>query len=145
MTGQSTPPPMRQPANSTAPSAPTHSETAAVEQPNHPVMRVERSGTTKGGVAQQVMPEATQKAMDSIQGTVKVNVEVHVDARGAVSEVTVASQGPSKYFAGVALKAAQGWKFQPAIANGQPVASVWELHFQFRNSGAEVIPLEETP
>jgi TonB family protein len=76
---------------------------------------------------------------------VKVGIKLNVDPSGAVSDASIASQGPSKYFADLALKAAQGWKFEPAVANGQPVSSVWQLRFKFRRSGTEVVPLEENP
>jgi protein TonB len=114
---------------------------AAVTQPAPSA----HSGTAKGGVAQQVMPEVPEKAIRTIEGTLKVGIQVNVDPSGAVSEATIASQGPSLYFANLALKAAQNWKFKPAIADGQPVPSVWRLRFEFHRSGTDVIPLEQNP
>jgi TonB family protein len=76
---------------------------------------------------------------------VKVGIDVNVDASGAVTDASIASQGPSKYFANLALKAANGWKFAPAQVNGQSVASEWRLEFRFRHNGTEVTPREETP
>ena len=99
----------------------------------------------KGSVAQQVLPDAPEKAIRTIQGTVKVSIQVNVDPSGAVSNATIYSQGPSQYFANLALKAAHSWKFAPARVGGQGVASVWLLHFLFRQSGVQAIPVEQTP
>jgi TonB family protein len=72
-------------------------------------------------------------------------VRLQVDASGNVSNASFDSAGPSKYFARVAMQAAQQWKFTPATANGRPAASVWVLQFQFTRDGAAVTPTEETP
>jgi TonB family protein len=102
-------------------------------------------GATKGAVAQQVMPDVPAKAGRTITGTVKVGIDVDVNASGTVTDASIASQGPSRYFANLALKAANGWKFAPAQVNGQSVASAWRLEFRFRHDGVEVTPTEETP
>jgi TonB family protein len=102
-------------------------------------------GAAKGSVAQQVMPDVPEKARRTITGTVKVGIAVDVDASGAVTDASIASQGPSRYFANLALKAANGWKFAPAEMNGQGVPSAWRLEFRFRQSGVEATPTEETP
>lgn len=123
----------------------TAAPVAAPPTPPPAVAHPAQSGTSKGAVAQKVMPEIPARAIHTINGTVKVGIKVNVDPSGAVSDASIASQGPSKYFADLALKAAQGWKFEPAVANGQPVSSVWQLRFKFRRSGTEVVPLEENP
>ena len=102
-------------------------------------------GRTTGEVLQQVLPEVPQSARDTIQGKVKVNVNVAVDPSGSVVEATVDSHGQSKYFANLALKAARGWKFGPAILDGRAVSSQWLLRFEFERAGTKVIPLEVTP
>jgi TonB family protein len=96
-------------------------------------------------VAQQVMPDVPEKAIRTIQGKVKVSIQLNVDPSGAVSDASIASQGPSKYFANLALEAAKSWKFMPPQANGQGIASVWVLHFDFRQSGVDVTPTEQSP
>jgi TonB family protein len=98
-----------------------------------------------GKVAHQVMPDVPEKAMSTIQGTVQVSIKLNVDANGAVSDASIASQGPSRYFANLALEAAQSWKFTPAEVNGQGVASVWLLKFAFRQSGIDVTSAEQSP
>jgi TonB family protein len=104
-------------------------------------------GTTggKGAVAQRVMPDVPAKAEATIHGTIKVGIQVHVDGSGSVSDASIGSQGPSKYFANLALQSARSWKFTPPEVNGQGVPSSWLLEFAFRQSGTEVTPSEQTP
>ncbi|MFZ0663806.1 MAG: TonB family protein [Acidobacteriaceae bacterium] len=99
----------------------------------------------KGAVAQRVLPEVPASASATIRGTLRVRVRVAAGADGAVSSATFDSAGPSKYFARLALQAAQGWRFTPAQVAGKAVGSVWVLQFDFRRSGVEVVPIEVTP
>ena len=91
------------------------------------------------------MPDVLASARGTIQGKVNVQVRVVVDANGAVSKAIFDLPGPSKYFAKVAMQAAERWRFKPAQVDGRPVASVWVLQFQFRRSGTEVTPVEVLP
>jgi TonB family protein len=91
------------------------------------------------------MPDLLPGAVASIHGQVNVKVRVAVDATGAVSNASLDSPGPSKYFANAALEAARRWRFKAAQARGQAVASVWMLQFQFKQSGTDVMPVEVTP
>lgn len=101
--------------------------------------------SSKGAVAQRTMPDVTPYARSTIRGTVTVAVHATVDANGQVSNATLQSAGPSRYFADRALIAARGWKFKPAVRRGQTVASAWTLKFRFRQSGTDVAAVEETP
>jgi TonB family protein len=78
------------------------------------------------------MPEVLPRAFASIHGKFEVRIRLTVDGAGNVSGATFDSEGPSKYFAGAAMKAAQQWKFKP----GQAGASI--LQFRFTQAGAEV-------
>jgi TonB family protein len=91
------------------------------------------------------MPDVPAKAEATIHGTIKVGIQVHVDGSGSVSDASIGSQGPSKYFANLALQSARSWKFTPPEVNGQGVPSSWLLEFAFRQSGTEVTPSEQTP
>ena len=91
-------------------------------------------------VLQQVLPDVSKTARNTIQGTVRVEVRVTVDSLGNVTNATLESPGPSKYFARKAMEAAQQWKFRPAPTNGQPVSREWILQFQFKKSGINIIP-----
>ena len=101
--------------------------------------------TAKGAVAERSMPAVASFARATIHGTVSVVVRVHVDANGQVTDATLKSAGPSRYFGRAALEAARGWKFTPAVQAGRPVASVWTVHFKFRHEGDDASAVEETP
>jgi TonB family protein len=103
------------------------------------------SGVARGKVVQRVLPDAPQKARDTIQGKVRVSVKVYVDESGSVKEATFDSPGPSQYFADRALKAAQLWKFAPAKMNGRNVPSEWVLRFEIDPAAINVYPMETTP
>jgi TonB family protein len=98
-----------------------------------------------GTVVQQVLPDAPQKARDTIHGKVRVSVKVHVDESGTVTEATFDSLGPSKYFAERVLKAAQKWKFAPAKMDGRNAPSEWLLRFEIEPATINVYPTETTP
>src|SRR5262249_55589263 len=121
-------------------------DVAASSPPSRPVASSSSasSGRTKGGVAQQVIPAVSESARNTIQGTVRVNVRVRTDASGQVTEAAFDSPGPSKYFAGQAMQAARRWQFNPPQRDGHKVAGEWLLHFQFRQSGTTVVPVEIT-
>lgn len=124
------------PAQSAA-SAPAPAPTQAPAQGPHSA-----NDSTAKGVARQVLPDVPEKASRTISGTVKVGIRVNVDSNGSVSDATIASQGPSQYFANLALKAAKSWKFAPQ-SDGQSVPSVWTLEFSFKRSGVEAAASEE--
>ena len=104
-----------------------------------------RRRLTPGQVAEQVVPNVPQSARDTIRGTVRVNVRISVDSSGNVTEAELDLPGPSKYFARLALEAAQQWKFEPPKVQGRSVLSDWLLHFQFTGQGTKVIPIESDP
>jgi TonB family protein len=91
------------------------------------------------------MPDVLPTASRSIQGKVNVRVRVNVSPAGEVQDASFESAGPSRYFAKVAMEAAGQWKFTPARANGQPIASIWTLHFVFTREGTEVTPEQTAP
>jgi len=102
-----------------------------------------KRSSEKGGVLNQKMPEVAPQARRTIHGTVAVAVRVDVDANGKVSDASFKTEGPSKYFARVALEAARGWMFKPAEKSGETVPSTWVIHFKFRERGDEATAVEE--
>ncbi len=92
----------------------------------------------RSGVVRRVMPQVSPNARRTIQGKIKVRVNVEVDAAGNVGKATLESAGPSKYFSRVALEAARDWKFSPAQTGEQGAAREWRLQFAFSRSGTEV-------
>ncbi len=132
---------------SAAPSAPQAAALPAPQTASHPTAETQTTpgSVVNGSVAQRVLPEVPASASATIHGTVNVAIRVVVDARGEVSNATFNSEGPSKYFARLALESARQWKFQPAQSRGQAVPSVWILRFEFTQSGTEATPLERLP
>jgi TonB family protein len=104
-----------------------------------------KGGTVKGAIAERVLPRVAPSARQTIQGKIRVIVRVQVDPNGGVSNARLDSPGPSKYFANLALQAAQRWKFKPAQVDGHAIASTWILRFRFGRTTTEVSPFEATP
>ncbi|HZW95381.1 MAG TPA: TonB family protein [Candidatus Eremiobacteraceae bacterium] len=103
------------------------------------------TGTGRGSVLHQVLPDVSRGAQQTITGHIKVSVKVAVDPSGNVSEAKLVSAGPSKYFALRALAAARQWKFNPPHADGKATASEWVLRFQFGRTSTQVYPAELKP
>jgi TonB family protein len=103
------------------------------------------SGVVHGKVVQQILPDATQKARNTIRGKVRVTVKVHVNESGTVTEAALAAPCPSEYFADRALKAAQLWKFSPAKLDGRNVPSDWLLRFEIDPASINVYSTETAP
>jgi eukaryotic-like serine/threonine-protein kinase len=103
------------------------------------------SGVVRGKVVQQILPDAPQRARDTIRGKVRVSVKVHVNESGTVTEASFTAPGPSQYFADRALKAAQLWKFAPAKMDGRNVPSDWLLRFEIDPAAINVYPMETAP
>ncbi len=131
---------------STAPSTtPPSGEPAAppaVEVPAPPVRQSpapsKKTASAPGEVLLRVVPDVPRSAKNTISGTIKVEMRVDVDASGKVKAVRLTSAGPSKYFAGLAEKAARQWQFSPPDAGGPAAQSTWLLKFRFKRSGTQV-------
>jgi TonB family protein len=137
----------KQERNSKAPiptPASIHPDTVDAEESNI-AARVPSGSLVRGEVARQVMPEVLLSARNTIRGKVGVSVKLNVDRSGNVEDAELASQGPSKYFARVALEAAQDWRFKPPMIGGQGVLSSWTLRFEFTRDGTRVVPTQEMP
>jgi len=126
------PPEAAPPPSNTQPAGPAPTTAQApAPQPS------KKAGTTRGEVAHQVLPEVPQSARNTITGTIKVNVQVEVDASGKVTSAKLTHAGPSEYFARLALKAAQQWEFTPPAADGLPAASTWVIQFRFKRGSTQ--------
>jgi TonB family protein len=113
---------------------PSSATPAASKEPAR-ASRVTSSGGAGDGVVRRVVPDVPRSAANTIQGTVRVKMKVQVDASGNVTQAEFVSRGPSQYFSRLAEKAARDWKFVPGES-----ARVWNLQFDFRRSGASVLP-----
>jgi TonB family protein len=77
--------------------------------------------------------------MKTINGTLRVSVALTVGAGGLVTDATLTSTGPSKYFASKSLEAARHWKFKPTAAGS------WSLEFQYQQTGIHVVARQAAP
>ena len=140
-----------QPSSQTAPqtvaprAAPQSAPTAAPKpEATQPVAAPKKLSASGGEVLHQVLPDVSKSAQNTISGTVKVGVRVEVDPSGKVTTAKLTSPGPSRYFAGLALKAAQRWEFSPPVADGKPTASTWLIQFRFKRTSTQAVPQRVT-
>jgi eukaryotic-like serine/threonine-protein kinase len=103
------------------------------------------SSSARGDILDEVLPDVSRKARDTIQGRVRVTVRIHVDPAGNVSDAELDSPGPSRYFADLALQAARRWEFQSPEVDGRSVASEWMIRFVFSQSDTKAFPIQQTP
>ena len=89
------------------------------------------------GVVQRSMPKVAASAQRTVTGKLKVRVRVDVDAAGNVTNTTLTTPGPSKYFARLSEEAAREWKFTPASSGEQSGNRQWSLLFAFTRSKIE--------
>jgi TonB family protein len=122
--------------------APARSKMAA---PTQPAATASSSGVVRGKVVKQFLPDASQKARDTIRGKVRINVKVHVDESGRVTAAALDAPGPSQYFADRALAAARLWLFAPAKMDGHNVPSEWVLRFEIDPAAIDVYPAQTAP
>jgi TonB family protein len=99
----------------------------------------------KGEVLDQVLPDASEKALATISGKVRITVLAHVNPSGNVTEADFTDPGPSKYFADLALKAVRRWEFNSPEVSGRSVPSEWQIRFEFTSSGVKAFPRQVTP
>lgn len=98
-----------------------------------------------GLVVRRVPPEVLRSALETIYGTVRVDVRVKVGTGGRVIDGEFALHGPSRYFAKAAMAAAMQWVFRPPQVDGRAVRSVWLLKFGFTKDGSEVTATQVSP
>ena len=122
----------QQPAPDSRPS-PAHPQTRAATPPPAPATgRAVTDSTGKGAAVREVLPNVSQKALDTIHGTIVVTVQVRVDSAGNVTQAELESAGPSQYFARHSVEAAENWRFIPA-EDGR----AWRVQFEFTNAGVK--------
>jgi TonB family protein len=126
-------------ANNTDPTPPTTTAQPPTAAPpvSAPPMAAKPSTTTAGDVRNKVLPDVPHSAKNTISGTIKVTVRAQVDPSGKVTSAEFKSAGPSHYFAGLALNAAERWEFSPPETDGQSVASTWLIQFRFKRSSTQ--------
>jgi TonB family protein len=138
-------PAQSQPARSQPVQAPVEVPAAQSPAPFSAKEKPIRTGLVQGAVLEESLPDVPRSAQNTIEGRVKVSVQVSVDSSGKVADATLVSAGPSKYFAKLALAAARRWKFTPPQSDGQAIASEWVLRFQFKQTSTQAFPAETKP
>ncbi len=99
----------------------------------------------KGEVLQQVLPDVSEKARATIQGTVRLSLRLQVNATGTVDSAELDTPASSKYFSDQAIKAAKRWQFSAPEVGGRSVESQWLLHFEFTPGATNVRPAQVSP
>jgi serine/threonine protein kinase len=134
----SPPPQLQKPVTASAPvpaAAPSQqTPTQPQPQPQAEQTAAPTATTINPAIVNQILPDIVPSAMKTINGTLRVSVQLTVGADGSVTGATLQSTGPSKYFAGKSLEAARHWKFRPESA-----PSNWTLEFQYRQIGIHVV------
>jgi TonB family protein len=106
--------------------------------------KVAAPNPARGAVLYQVVPDISQRARDTIQGTVRVGVKVHVDASGNVTDAEL-DNFSSKFFGDQAVQVARRWTFTPPQVDGRNASSEWLLRFEFTQKATKVFPTQTTP
>ncbi|MFZ0630564.1 MAG: TonB family protein [Acidobacteriaceae bacterium] len=127
------------------PAVPQRSAPATKPQSPGPGAQPHKGSVVKGGVAYRAVPDVAQSIRDATHGHVRVRIGLQVDSDGSVSDATIDSPGPSRYFANRALQTARDWKFRPAEIDGRAVGSRWILEFHFGQDGTTITPTETSP
>lgn len=99
----------------------------------------------RGQVINEVLPQPPQKSLSTIHGSFHVIVKVQVDAAGNVVSASLDSPGPSRYFAGLAEKAARQWQFSGAEDAGHGIPSAWLISFEFTSAGVHATAQQSAP
>jgi eukaryotic-like serine/threonine-protein kinase len=117
---------------------------AAEPRPSSKSAKVAQTNPARGAVLYQVVPDISQRARDTIQGTVRVGVKVHVDAAGNVSGAEL-DNFSSKFFGDQAVQVVRRWTFTPPQVDGRNAPSEWLLRFEFTQKATKVFPTQTNP
>jgi TonB family protein len=96
----------------TVPAKPSPSSSEMATTSRSVVSSSSRAGAPEA--LHQVIPEVSEKARNTIHGTVRINVRVELNSDGTVSSADLDSPAASQFFANLALKAARQWQFAPS-------------------------------
>jgi TonB family protein len=117
---------------------------AAETQPATKSAKMAQTNPARGAVLYQVVPDISQRARDTIQGTVRVGVKVHVDDAGKVRGAEL-DNFSSKFFGDQAVQVARRWTFTPPQVDGRNAPSEWLLRFEFTQKATKVFPTQTNP
>jgi TonB family protein len=117
---------------------------AGEPRPTSKSAKVTQTNAARGAVLYQVVPDISQRARDTIQGTVRVGVKVHVDAAGKVTGAEL-DNFSSKFFGDQAVQVARRWTFTAPQVDGRNAPSEWLLRFEFTQKATKVFPTQTNP
>jgi len=117
---------------------------AAGGRPASKSPKVAQTNPARGAVLYQVVPDISQRARDTIQGTVHVGVKVHVDDAGKVTAADL-DNFSSKFFGDQAVQVVRRWTFTPPQVDGRSAPSEWLLRFEFTQKATKVFPTQTNP
>jgi TonB family protein len=117
---------------------------AGEPRPTSKSVKATQTNAARGAVLYQVVPDISQHARDTIQGTVRVGVKVHVDAAGKVTGAEL-DNFSSKFFGDQAVQVARRWTFTPPQVDGRNAPSEWLLRFEFTQKATKVFPTQTNP
>jgi TonB family protein len=106
--------------------------TAATAQPSSAPASPKPNPMAGNAVLDRVLPDVPRRARDSIRGTVRIDVTVHVDQAGRVVSAKLELPETASYLGNLTLDAARRWKFRA----GSPPE--WRLRFQLQRTGTKV-------
>ena len=119
------------PPGSASPTQSAQSGSSANPTQATPIQPPEANAATTA--LNEVVPNASQNALQTIRGTVRVAIRVTIDREGTVIAATAQERGPSRYFERISLEAARKWTFNRASTSA-PRSAI--LKFQFTRYGA---------
>lgn len=128
--------PSARPAGSASDVATGATTGVAASRPKPSAASVTDSDASTPDVTHKVVPEVSQKARDTIRGTVRINVRVQLNSDGSVSSADLDSPAPSQFFANLALKAARQWQFAPSAG----ASALIRFDFTNASTSASVSP-----
>lgn len=120
----------REPTPAPAVAKPASESVAPAVTPVEPEVRKLPDGPPSP--VNQVIPEVSSSARNTISGTIVVALRVTLDKQGSVVAATPVVRGPSRYFERLATEAATKWTFTPSDSDEPRTTQVW---FYFRRSG----------
>jgi TonB family protein len=117
--------------------APKPAPAVAVAKPVEP--EAQSAPETLPSATNEVVPKASQSALATVRGTIRVVIRVSIDKQGTVVGTTADEPGPSRYFLRLATEAAKQWTFTPAKSEERRSRLI---RFNFTRDGASARLLE---
>ncbi|HEV8607016.1 MAG TPA: energy transducer TonB, partial [Tepidisphaeraceae bacterium] len=113
--------------NFTAPTFPSSNGSESSESSTTSTRPGTQSGTDVASIPQPIYPKESRRRGE--QGTVILEVEIKPD--GSIGEITIVHDAGYPRLASAAIEALKKARIDPALENGQPIASTVRVPFNF--------------